>query len=60
MRKLKCKDGWRFAVEMRDYVVKEEFDVMVTADIGEAYTNITGEMIKKAIGIVTEFLGYEK
>ena len=60
MRKLKCKDGWRFAVEMRDYVVEEEFDVMVTADIGEAYTNITDEMIKKAIGIVTEFLGYEK
>ena len=60
MRNLKCKDGWRFAVEIGDYVVEEEFDVMVTADIGEAYSNITDEMIKKAISIVTEFLGYEE
>ena len=60
MRNLKCKDGWRLAVEIGDYVVEEEFYVMVTADIGEAYSNITDEMIKKAISIVTEFLGYEE
>ena len=59
-RELKIKDGWRFAVELQDYFVEEEFDVMVTADIQEAYTNITDVMIKKAIGIVCRFVGFEE
>jgi hypothetical protein len=59
-KKVKTKDGWRFAVEIQDYIAEDEFDVMVTADIQEAYTNITGEMIKNAIGIVGEFVGYKK
>ena len=50
MRKAKPKDGWRFAVEVGDYTVEEGYDVMVTADIQEAYTNISDEMIKKAMG----------
>ena len=33
LKKLKPKDGWRFAVDIRDYKVGEEFDVVVTADI---------------------------
>ena len=52
IKEVKPKDGWRFAVEARDYTVEKEFDVMVTADIEEAYTNISDEMIKKAIEIV--------
>ena len=58
MNNIKSKDGWRFAVEMRDYIAKERFEVMVTADIEEAYTNIGDNMIKNAIEIVCKFLGY--
>ena len=60
MRRLKPKDGWRFSADIRDYTVEEEFDVMITADIQEAYTNISDEMIKKAVGIVCGFVGYKE
>ena len=60
MRNLKSKDGWRFAVETREYLVEEEFDVMITADIQEAYTNISDIMIKKAIGIVCGYVGFKE
>ena len=60
IRKLKVQNGWRFAVELQDYAIEEEYDVMVTADIQEAYTNITDVMIKKAIVIVGRNLGYEE
>ena len=59
-RELNIKNGWTFAVELQDYVVEEEFDVMVTADIQEAYTNITDLMIKKAIRKVCRAIGYEE
>ena len=59
MKGMKPKDGWRFAVEIREYEVQEEFDVNVTADIEEAYTNITDEMIKKAIVIVCRTVGFK-
>jgi hypothetical protein len=36
MRMIKPKDGLRFAVEVSAYIVEEDFDVMVTADIQEA------------------------
>ena len=45
---------------MQDYIAEDEFDVMVTADIQEAYTNINDEMIKNAIVIVGEFVGYKE
>ena len=35
------------------------FDVMVTADIQEAYTNISDEMIKKAIENVCGFVRFK-
>ena len=60
MQKLKIKDGWRFSVEMRDYVVEEEYDMMVTADIQEAYSNIDDNMIKKAIEIVCGYVRFEE
>ena len=60
MSKMKPKDGWRFAVDVRDYNVDEEFDIMITADIQEAYTNITAEMIKKAIDVVGRFVGFKE
>ena len=60
MNNIKSKDGWRFSVEMRDYIAEERFEVMVTADIEEAYTNIDDNMIKNAIGIVCKFLVYEE
>ena len=59
MRKMKPKDGWRFAVEVADYTVEEDLDVMVTADIQEAYTNITADMIKRSIEIVCKFVRFE-
>ena len=37
---IKSKGGWREAVEIREYSVQEDFDISVTADIQEAYTNI--------------------
>ena len=60
MNEVKPKDGWRFAVKVRDYIVEEEFDVMVTADIEEAYTNISDDMIKNAIGIVCRALSVKE
>jgi hypothetical protein len=60
IRNMKNKNGWRFAVDIRDYTVEEEFDIMVTADIQEAYTNISDVMIKKAIRIVCGFVEFEE
>ena len=60
LRNMKTKDGWRFAVGIREYIVEEDYDVMVTADIQEAYTNINDAMIKKAIGVVGELVGCEE
>ena len=60
MRNLKSKNGWIFSVETREYLVKEECDVMISADIQEAYTNISDTMIKKAIGLVCGYLGYKE
>ena len=59
LRNIKTKNGWRFAVEIQDYIVEDEFDIMASADIKEAYTNITDELIKKAVQVVGEFVGYE-
>ena len=60
LRDMKTKDGWRFAVGIQDYNVEQEFDIMATGDIKEAYTNISDVMIKGAIGTVGEFVGYEE
>ena len=60
MRKMKPKDGWRFAVDISDYTLEDEFDVMVSADIQEAYTNISDDLIKKAIEIVCGFVGFNE
>ena len=59
LKNIKTKDGWRFAVEIQDYIVEDEFDIMGSADIKEAYTNITDELIKKAIEVVGGFVGYD-
>ena len=56
---IKTKNGWRFAIEIQDYIVKDEFDIMASADIKEAYTNITDELIKNAVQVVGEFVGYQ-
>ena len=56
MKRSKIKDGWRFSVELRDYVVEEDHNVMVTADIQEAYSNIDDDMINKAIRIVCKYV----
>ena len=57
---VKPKDGWRFAVDVRENITEEEFDINLTADIQEAYTNINDVMIKKAIEVVGGFVKYEK
>ena len=59
MEKMKIKNGWRFAKEMQEHEFKEKYGVMLSADIQEAYSNITGVMINRAIEIVFSFLGYE-
>jgi hypothetical protein len=58
-RKIRSKDGWRFAAEVGDYNDNQELNAIVIADIQEAYTNITDVMIKKAIRVVGEFIGLE-
>ena len=60
MEKMKPKNGWIFAVYNREYKVEEEFDVVVQADIEVAYTNISDTMIKRDIGIVSRFVGFEE
>ena len=57
IREIKPKDGWRFAVEARDYTSEKEYSISVTEDIQEAYTNISDEMIKKAIWNVCKAVG---
>ena len=55
-KKIKSKGGWLEAVDIREYVVEDEYDIMVTGDIQEAYTNIDDTMIKTAIRTICEFL----
>ena len=56
-KKIRSKGGWLEAVEIREYTVKEEYDILVTGDIQEAYTNIDDKMIKTAIRTVGGFWG---
>ena len=55
-KKIKSKGGWLEAVDIREYIVEDEYDIMVTGDIQEAYTNIDDTMIKTAIRTICEFL----
>ena len=48
VRRMETKDGWRFAVSIREYIVEEDCDAMVTKDIQEALTNINDVMIRKS------------
>ena len=60
---MKSKDGWRFAAGIREFSTEEEYNAMLTADIEEAYTNITDDLIKKAIDVVgkiIKFIKYEQ
>ena len=57
---MKSKDGWRFAAGIREFSTEEEYSAMLTADIEEAYTNITDGLIKKAIDVVGKFVEYEE
>ena len=59
MGKMMAKNGWRFAKTMHEYRVEDEYDIMMSADIQEAYTNITAEMINEAIVMVGRHVGYE-
>ena len=59
MGKMKIKNGWRFAKEMQEHEFKDKYGVMLSADIQEAYSNITSEMINRAIESVFSILGYE-
>ena len=56
LRDIKVKNGWRFAVALSDIKFREEFDVSFSADIQEAYTNVTADMIKEAIRKVCGFI----
>ena len=58
LRDMKVKNGWRFAVGLEDVVIEDVFDVTFSADIQEAYTNITAEMINQAIRHVCKFLEF--
>ena len=60
MNKIKPKNGWMFSVDIREYTAEDEFDIMLTADIEEAYTNITDTMIKKSIDKVCRHVGFEE
>ena len=55
-KNIKSRGGWLEAVEIREYTVKEDYDISATADIEEAYTNIHDEMIKNAIRTICGFL----
>ena len=59
LSELKTQDGWRFAVGIQDFKEEGEFNIMATADIKEAYTNISDVMIKNAIEVVSLSVGYE-
>ena len=55
---LKVKNGWLFASEMKDFEFEETFASMMSADIQEAYTNVTEKMINNSIETVCIYLGY--
>ena len=58
MGEMKVKNGWEFSLRMQDYKFKEELEIMFSADLEEAYTNVTAGMINKAIEEVSRYLGY--
>ena len=60
MSAMKVKNGWRFAKELQEFEFEEKYGVTISADIEEAYTNITAEMINKAIEVVSEYLENEE
>ena len=58
MGKMKVKNGWKFAKELQEYEFEERYGIMMSADIQEAYTNITAKMINESIGFVCKYLDY--
>ena len=58
MRGIKVKNGWHFSMDMEDQRLDKEYAVLMSADIQEAYTNVTCEMINQAITIVGSIVKY--
>ena len=58
LKGIKVKNGWRFSKAMEEQTVGEEYTSLVSADIQEAYTNVTSTMINDSIVVVCEKLGY--
>ena len=60
MGEMLVKNGWRFAKKLQEHLVREGYDIMFSADIKEAYSNVTADMIKEAIELVCSHVGYEE
>ena len=58
MSESKVKNGWQFSVDMVEQKLDEKFAVLMSADIQEAYTNVTSKMINQAIKFVCTILKY--
>ena len=55
----KVPNGWGFAAQLKEMEAKDGYNVVVSADICEAYTNVTEAMINKAVSYVGELIGAE-
>ena len=59
MSKMMVKNGWKFAKTIQEYCIEDCYDIMLSADIQEAYTNITAKMINEAIVVVCQHVEFE-
>ena len=59
MSKMMVKNGWKFAKTIQEYCIEDCYDIMLSADIQEAYTNITAKMINEAIVVVCKHVEFE-
>ena len=58
MSGIKVKNGWQFTVDLDGQRLDEKFAVLMSADIQEAYTNVTCVMINQAISVVSSIVKY--
>ena len=56
LKESKFKNGWRFSKEIVGFKTNKKYCVLVSADIQEAYTNITEEMINNKKEQVCKFI----
>ena len=58
LRGVNVKNGWQFVTELKEKHFDRRFNVFISADIQEAYTNITEDMICNSIRLLNKIVGW--